>query len=93
MNDNGCFVVWVRRSTESIFGSASYAVNRNGSLLAFRDEDEATLQCDQLNAHRGSDQIHYSVERLVRATGGGDDEDILDLTPDLEVSAIADLAA
>jgi hypothetical protein len=96
MNNSECFVIWVHRDAGSIFGAASHPVNENGSLATFREEQDARRGCDRLNANRGNPHVFYSVERWIpvaSSVGPDDQEDILELTPELELSQIADLAA
>jgi len=96
MTGNRCFVVWVHRRAQSIFGAASHPVNQNGVLLAFSDEQKAICQCDRLNANRGNPHVSYTIERQGTVISGPhtfDQEDILDLTPDLALELISDIAA
>lgn len=96
MNNVECFVVWMHRDAGSIFGAASRAVNEDGILAAFREEQDAQQRCDQLNAKRGNPHVFYSVERWIPVASGvcpDDQEDILELTLELELGQTADLAA
>ncbi len=96
MNNGECFVVWVHRDAGSIFGAASHPVNENGILAAFREEQDARQRCDRLNANRGNPHVFYSVERgipVVSSVCPAGQEDILELTPELELNQRADLAA
>ena len=96
MTGNRCFVVWVHRRAQSIFGAASHPVNQDGVLLAFSDKQKAIFQCDSLNAHSGSPQVSYTIEKQELVISGRhtyDQEDVLDLTPDLALELISDIAA
>jgi hypothetical protein len=95
MTYSAFFVVWVHRSDRSIFGAACHPVNENGILLAFREECDARRQCDWLNANRRIPHVSYSVDRVPVISGAypRDQEDIYELTPDLEANSICELAA
>jgi len=92
MTGSACFVVWIHRRAQSIFGAASHPVNQNGVLLAFSDEQKARCQCDRLNANSRSPHVSYTIERQ-EPVHTYDQEDVLDLTPDLALDLISDLAA
>ena len=95
MTDSAFFVVCMHRSKRSIFGAACHPVNENGILLAFSEERDARRQCDRLNANRRIPHVSYSVDRVPVISGAYpcDQEDIFELTPNLEVNLISDLAA
>lgn len=89
------FVVWVHRDAGSIFGAASRPVDVDGIPAAFTEEQDAQRRCDRLNANRGP-HVFYSVERSVPVSISpcrDDQDDIFELTPELEVVQAADLAA
>jgi len=95
MNDSERFVLWAHRDAGSIFGAASHPVIENGSPAAFREEQDARRRCDRLNAKSGNPHVFYSVERWIPVASSvcRDQEDILELTPELELGQTADLAA
>jgi hypothetical protein len=95
MTNSSFFVVYVHRTDRSIFGAACRPVNENGILVAFSEERDAQRQCDRLNANRHNPHVFYSVDRVPVMSGAyaGDKEDIFELTPDLEVNSLRDVAA
>ena len=62
MSDTSCFVIWVHRRPDSLFGAASNPVIRNGALLFFDEEDCARAECDRLNSHPSNPHAHYTVQ-------------------------------
>jgi hypothetical protein len=67
MSNISRFVIWVHRSSDSLFGAASNPVIRNGALLFFDEEDYARAECDRLNARFGNGQVNYTVQLLTSA--------------------------
>jgi len=59
--DTYVFVIWARRSADSIFGAASNPVIRNGKLLCFRTARQARAERDRLHAGTGGSHVRYSV--------------------------------
>jgi hypothetical protein len=57
------FTVWLHRGDESIFGTTSSAVSRDGIILTFNDEERAHTECARLNAGSGDPCARYSVEK------------------------------
>lgn len=94
MTDSTRFVIWVHRSANSIFGAASHPIDEDGTLLAFSEERDAWERCDRLNANTGNPHVFYSVENTDISVGHACDQaEILELTPELEVAMMPDIAA
>jgi hypothetical protein len=53
----------VHRQAESIFGSISRPVDRDGLVLSFNEEQRAYAECTRLNAGLGDPYARYSVEK------------------------------
>jgi len=62
--DTYLFVVWARRSANSVFGAGSNPVMRNGKLLCFKTEARARAERDRLTGRTGEPHVRYSV-RLI----------------------------
>ena len=58
------FTVWVHRRGGSLFGDSSRPVNRDGSILAFSDEQCARAECDRITSS-GAPHSSYTIEEDV----------------------------
>ena len=63
MIGNMRFTVWLHRGDESILGTSSSPVSRDGVILTFNDEGRALAECARLNAGSRDPYARYSVEK------------------------------
>jgi hypothetical protein len=62
--DTYLYVVWARRSAESIFGPASKPVMIDGGFLCYKTEHEARVESDRLKARTGGSCVRYNVRPI-----------------------------
>ena len=60
--DTQFYMVWAERRADSIFGSSSSPVMRNGAFLCFESEEKANAEAARLNGRAGGSHVHYSVK-------------------------------
>lgn len=56
------FIIWVHRSSKSIFGPYCRPANQDGYVLGFEDEQHALAECARLNVRSGDPYARYSVQ-------------------------------